>query len=80
MSQVIDHTEAVAYTELKITVGDYHYYGRSPASGTRSKAAAIWQIWRVRTDGTETAWADGDLAFDNVWNDVATLIYAGAVA
>jgi len=76
----VDHTQATAYTEVKATVGNYSYYGRTPASGTRSTSAAIWQIWRTKTDETETAWADGDARFDNVWDNIATLSYAGAVA
>ena len=71
----MDHTEAVAYLELAATAGDYTYYGRTPATGTRSTSAAIWQIQRRKTDGTEATWADGNIAFDNIWNNRASLTY-----
>ena len=57
------------------------YFGRAH-SGT-SRAAAIWQVSKMFTnaDGdTETAWADGDSKFDNVWADRASLAYVGSAA
>ena len=57
------------------------YFGRAH-SGT-SRAAAIWQVSKMFTnaDGdTETAWADGDTKFDNVWANRASLVYVGSTA
>ncbi len=41
-------------------------------------ASAAWQIMRLTTAGTETAieYADGNLSFDNVWDDRASLTYS----
>jgi hypothetical protein len=80
MPQTVDHTEGVAYLELAATAGDYTYYGRTRADSSRSTAAAIWQIQRRRTDGTESTWADGDVYFDNIWDNRASLTYPVAVA
>lgn len=76
----VDNVESTAYLELAATAGDYTYYGRTPATGTRSTSAAIWQIQRRKTDGTEATWADGNLAFDNVWDNRASLTYPVATA
>jgi len=74
----IDNIESTAYLELVATAGGYTYYGRTPANGTRSKSAAIWQIWRA--SDTESSWADGNVAFDNIWDNRASLTYPGATS
>lgn len=71
----IDHTESTAYLEVTATAGEYTYYGRTPCSGTRAAADAIWQVQRRKSDGTESTWADGDTAFDNIWANRASLTY-----
>jgi len=53
------------------------YLGR--AAGGSSKASAVWQIKKFTYSGsnlTDTQWADGDQAFDNIWNDRAGLSYS----
>jgi len=41
-------------------------------------AAAEWQIKRITVSGTVTTieWADANAAFDNVWDDRASLSYS----
>lgn len=75
-----DHTEGMAYLELAASAGGYTYYGRTLASGSRSTSAAVWQIQRRKDDDTESTWADGNVYFDNVWDDRTTLTYPVAVA
>lgn len=44
-----------------------------------SDASAVWQIQKLAfgTDGdVNITWADGNAAFDNVWNDRASLSYS----
>jgi hypothetical protein len=53
------------------------YVGRAfPGS---AKSAAVWQI-RKLTFGADgdlgTTWADGNAAFDNIWDDRASLSYS----
>lgn len=52
------------------------YVGKAPI-GTAASAAS-WQIMRlVESAGITTiTWADGDSAFNNVWNDRASLSYS----
>lgn len=42
-----------------------------------AEASAVWQIKKIEIIGTETifTWADGNVSFDNVWNDRASLTY-----
>ena len=41
-------------------------------------SASSWQIKRLSVSGTVTtvSWADGNSAFDNVWDDRASLSYS----
>jgi YD repeat-containing protein len=45
-----------------------------------SKSAAVWQIRKFTYDAdqnlTDIQWADGDLEFNNIWDDRATLSYS----
>lgn len=52
------------------------YIGKAD-TGTLN-AAAEWQIQRITVSGSVTSieWADGNAAFDNVWNDRASLSYS----
>ena len=45
--------------------------------GTDTSAAA-WRIQRLTESGNDLTveWADGNTAFDNVWDDRATLAYS----
>lgn len=51
------------------------YIAEGPVSGDTSQP--IWQIRRVQTTSnvTSTQYADGDLKFDNIWDDRASLNY-----
>lgn len=52
------------------------YYGVANAGA--STAAAVWQIERQSASGTVTSflWADGDINFDNVWDNRTALSYS----
>ena len=52
------------------------YIGEAPAGSLDS--GAVWRIRKLETVGAvlSVSWADGDLLFDNVWNDRATLFYS----
>lgn len=52
------------------------YVGKAVA-GT-SNATAAWQIYRLTTSGSSTTieYADGDVSFNNVWNNRASLSYS----
>lgn len=52
------------------------YIGKAPPA--TADAAAAWQIFRISVSGAVTSitWADGDSAFDNVWNNRASLVYS----
>lgn len=47
------------------------------ADPTAATSAASWKIRRISISGTVTRiqWADGDLSFDNVWDNRASLTY-----
>lgn len=51
------------------------YIGRSKV-GTATSASA-WQIRKIdETSGTVITWADGDDAFNQVWDDRTSLTYS----
>lgn len=75
-----DAEPGISITDTTTTPG-VTYLGRAH-TGT-SRAAAIWQVRKIfsNADGNqEMAWADGDCAFDNVWDDRATLTYGVSTA
>lgn len=43
-----------------------------------SASAAVWRIRKIETSGTvlSVLWADGNQAFDNVWDNRASLSYS----
>lgn len=52
----------------------YTYIGRaSPGSAT---SADTWQIKRITNASGDIDWADGNIDFDNVWDDRAGLSYS----
>ena len=59
--------------EASATVTYYGFFDKG-AVGT---AAANCRIMKVEISGTVTSylWADGDICYDNVWDDRATLTY-----
>lgn len=67
----------MATYDLKIdeTDGSVFYAGQAlPASPA---ASAVWQIQRITlgVDSIDVVFADGDINFDNVWNDRLSLFY-----
>jgi hypothetical protein len=50
--------------------------GSSPFSPLLN-SLPLWQIRKIVVSGTLTSvlWADGDIKFDNIWNDRTTLTY-----
>jgi len=54
---------------------DLVYGGRAATEGA-STAAAVWQILRVVVSTGVVDYADGDVLFDNVWDDRESLSYS----
>jgi len=56
--------------------GTVTYYGHAPLGSQRDKPE--WKIVRVTIAGnvTTTEYADGDMRYDNVWDDRASLSYS----
>lgn len=81
ITQDIEDAESgISIVDTTTTAG-VTYFGRAH-SGT-SRGAAIWQVRKLfsNADGDdEIAWADGDVEFDNVWADRASLNYVGSTA
>ena len=52
------------------------YMGTAEAGSLTSDP--VWRICQLTDDGTNTAsmWADGNLNFDNIWDNYASLSYA----
>ena len=71
--------ELVALTQGEALIsevsGGTTYVGRAlPGSTT---ASARWQISRIVVAGgtTTVTWADGNITYDNIWNNRASLTY-----
>ena len=56
--------------------GTTQYVGK--AAPRSSTAAPVWQISRIQTSGSvlSVMYADGDMAFNNVWDNRASLDYS----
>ena len=55
----------------------YIYVGFSSAAvGSENEAAAEWRIYRYDTVADTSLYADGNQAFDNVWDNRESLTYA----
>lgn len=74
MLQYVEEAKYTSYTDdASATVS---YYGwASPGIAT---STAAWRIMKKTVAGTVTSytWADGDLNFDNIWNNRASLSYS----
>ena len=69
-----------AAQRLDDTVGGTVLYFAQALAGTLD-AAATWQIQRITfttpgEDDSVIEWADGDIKYDNVWDDRLTLSYS----
>lgn len=63
---------AVRLDEASATVS---YVGEAEAGS--SAASAVWRIKKIdESSGTVITWADGSTAFDQVWDDRASLTYS----
>jgi len=53
------------------------YIGRANVNSDGDTSRAIWQVikWIEDDDGSRSLFADGDLKFDNKWDDHLTLDY-----
>ena len=54
--------------------GTYDYVG-SAKPGTATSAAS-WQIKRIKSSNNDVDWANGDISFNNVWDNYASLSYS----
>jgi len=70
-SQIItDQAQRVDDTTTANTV----YIGYAELGSLDS--AAVWKIKKIdTTTGADTTWADGNDAYDNIWDDRTTLVY-----
>lgn len=67
----VDYTQRIDEASATIT-----YIGKADPGS--AEGAAVWQIKRVEIIGTETeiTWADGNVEFDNVWDNRASLSFS----
>lgn len=65
---------ALAFRKDDTTTAGYTYMGEA-APGTATSAAA-WRVSRLNQSTSTIEYADGDGAFDNVWDDRASLSYS----
>lgn len=70
--------QLVTATECHPVTGNPIYIGLAEIKS--AKANAVWQIRKLTYDGannlTDIQWANGGAAFDQKWDDRATLPYA----
>lgn len=69
-------TSGQSFTTRIDVVGTVTYIGEANPGTTAATAA--WRIKRISESGQDAVveWADGDDAFDNVWDDRAILTYS----
>lgn len=67
----VDYAQVVDEASDTVT-----YIGKAEPGSAEN--AAVWQIKKITISGTETitTWADGDVQFNNVWDNRAGLTYA----
>ena len=79
-NQIIDEIMATNYAtryDQDASTPTYAYLGKAQVGSATS--AAVWQIQKLTfgIDGDVTiTWADGNAAFDNVWDNRASLSYS----
>lgn len=66
----VDYTQRIDEVSATVT-----YIGKAEPGS--AEGAAVWQIKKIEIIGTETetTWADGDVSFNNVWDDRVSLTY-----
>lgn len=67
----VDYTQRIDEVSATVT-----YIGKADPGS--AEGAAVWQIKKIEVIGTETeiTWADGDVSFNNVWDDRASLSFS----
>lgn len=67
----VDYAQVVDEASDTVT-----YIGKAEPGSAEN--AAVWQIKKITISGTETitTWADGDVQFNNIWDNRAGLTYA----
>ena len=71
--------EIISLTEEKALIvevsGGTTYVGKAPPGSITSEAR--WQVSRIVVAGgtTTVTWADGNLTYDNIWDNRASLTY-----
>jgi len=70
---VIDDVYSIAVDEFSETIT---YVGTAIAGSAYSNP--VWQIKKIETSGTQTLikFADGNVLFDNIWNNRTSLSYS----
>ena len=67
-------TQIVPLTSRFLSNASVSYYGyANPGTAT---SAAAWRIFQDDHGGTQTLLADGNDAFDNVWDNASSLTYS----
>lgn len=66
----VDYTQRIDEVSATVT-----YIGKADPGS--AEGAAVWQIKKIEVIGTETeiTWADGDVSFNNIWDNRASLTY-----
>ena len=73
---VMQVTGDLAIRYVVDSVTDTTFYLGKAAPGTATNSAS-WQIIKIdESAGTVTTWADGNIDFDNVWDDRQSLSYS----
>lgn len=70
-------TKDFAWAHRIDEVSDFLVYEGYAEAGTLN-SAALWAIRKISKNDTitSTTWADGNINYDNVWDDRATLDYS----
>jgi len=75
---VIDMTDNYTIALAYDGSGNLEYQGKAMIGS--AKGSALWQIKKMIYDGsgnlTDVQWADGNDAFDNIWDNRAGLSYS----
>lgn len=75
---VHDVVDSGVYTERIEFVTDFLIYIGEAVAGS-VEGDPVWRIRRATLDGSDnvtTHWADGNVNFDNIWTDRASLSYS----
>lgn len=67
----VDYTQRIDEASATVT-----YIGKADPGS--AEGAAVWQIKKIEVIGAETeiTWADGDVSFNNIWDNRASLTFS----